>query len=91
MKKQSHACAILLLVACMVPAEVHESSRGKTIECKDTRDGEVFRYRANDVRNIRRDLFGPMVSFTVTDTESKVRHLNRQMEAYLKCAEVTDP
>ena len=66
-------------------AEARKLNAGRVIDCKDTRDGEAFTYRGDDVHNLRIGMAGADSCFSVTSTDGKARELCRSHEAWLKC------
>jgi len=75
----------LLAAGCTVDGgELAESDRNKVMTCKDTRDGEVFQFNTNTIRNFRFGIGAPS-SFDVTTFDGREMTLNSEMEAWLKC------
>lgn len=82
MSRTSIFIAMLGIVSCTVPASYNGPPF--TMHCLDTRDGEKWTYHTDTVRDIRQG-WGAPHSMTVTDGDGRTRHLNAQMEAWLKC------
>ena len=79
-----------VLVVCGCTTGVDEDAArklnaGKVVDCKDTREGEVFTYRGDDVRNVRLGMAGADSCFSVTSTDGKTREMCKSHEAWLKC------
>lgn len=78
----------LSLAACSVQGELDQSGKNKLMSCKDTRDGETFAYNTNTITDICIGIGAP-TTFKIVTTTGKHMTLNSNMDAYIKCAEVT--
>ena len=74
----------IIFTGCTVESEVSESSLNKHCICKDFRDGEVFEFNTNDIRNVRVGI-GTTTGFDVKDSNGKERFLSSDMDEYIKC------
>lgn len=86
----SRIILILLVVmasGCTAKAEISEEDKNKTMSCKDTRDGERFSFRTNDITDIRAGLGAP-TSMSIVTLKGKKMTVTSSMEAWLKCEEV---
>jgi len=73
----------LMLTGCTVRGEV--TAPAQYMECRDTRDGEVWRYDTATVRDVRIDLLSGEASMSVTDTAGRVRIGSTADNVWLKC------
>lgn len=63
---------------------VVDIDKNKTIECTDSRDGEVFTFNTNTMRDTRIGITTSS-SFKVTDIKGQTRNFNDGTTGYLKC------
>lgn len=73
----------LALFLCGCSATVHPTT--KFVECKDTRDGEVWRYDTATIREAWIDPIHGVAGATVTDTAGRVHRNTSADNAWLKC------
>lgn len=79
---------VLVMYGCTAGTDedaTRKLNAGKVIDCKDTRDGEAFTYRGEDVHNVRLGMVGADSCFSVTSTDGKAREMCKSHEAWLKC------
>lgn len=74
---------LIVLTGCTMDANVKVLESG-TIECRDFRDDEIFRYHTDTIRNARIGV-GASSHFTVTDTKGRTRTIREPPPDYLKC------
>ncbi len=87
MKRYSVIFMIILLSGCTFDSGVSEESKNKVMTCTDTRDGETFTFKTNDITNARVGFISD-TSFDVVDLSGVKRTLTKSMELYIKCVEV---
>lgn len=75
-----------LFIGCTMSASYHD--RIKTMECKDTRDGETFRFSTATLKNIQVGFGGVDTCMNITDSTGRERTLCKSHEAWLKCQEI---
>ena len=76
---------VTLLSGCTMKAgEQTEDSKKRTTACTDTRDGEVFTFKNNTVKDARQG-YGAPTCFTITTLKGADKRLCSDMEVYLKC------
>jgi hypothetical protein len=78
----------LTLPACTMDGSVADE-QPKTMECKDTRDGEVFRFDSSTVRDVRIGILGAESCLTLTDSDGATRTLCEKAAQFIKCKELT--
>jgi hypothetical protein len=76
--------AVLAAGCTMEGGELAEKDRNKVMTCKDTRDGEVFQFNTNTIRNVRAGIGAPS-SFDVTTFDGREMTLTSDTEAWIKC------
>lgn len=74
----------LLLTGCYLEADIIKECSPQKTTCTDTRDGEVFSYRLENVSNKARVTFNDQC-FDVTDDTGKKRTMCASHQAFLKC------
>ncbi len=76
---------LILLTGCLEREAALIEQDNKVMECTDTRDGEVFTYETDNVKDISSSGILGDISITVIDNDGNERVLKKEMEAYLKC------
>ncbi len=87
MKRYSVIFMIIFLSGCTFDSGVSEESKNKVITCTDTRDGEIFTFKTNDITNVRSGFMADS-SFDVVDQNGIKRTLTSISHIYIKCIEV---
>jgi hypothetical protein len=82
MKKYFVLLLFVFVVGCS--ASVSESDRGRIKTMKDTRDGEVFSFNTDTVKNIKFNPISGTHSMTIITTDGDRRTLTEKSELYLK-------
>ena len=77
---------VCLMTGCTTSGNISETGN-KLMECKDTRDGEVFRFNTKTITNIRVGFLAP-TTFDLVTLDGRKKSLSDQAEAWLKCEEV---
>ena len=81
--------SVLLCGACTTEGEVSSEDLNKIIICKDTRDGEVFKYNTNTVHDIRVKNFNELDSISFTTVDGKKMTITGKNEVLYKCHQDT--
>lgn len=79
------ALALLVLSGCTMEADVDLASSAKMYDCKDTRDGEQFSFRPENVSGVVVGYMGADTCATIVDEAGKTRRFCHTQEAYIKC------
>lgn len=74
----------LLMTGCTVEGQLAEESKNVINVCKDTRDGEIFSYNSNTIKNVRVGVGAPTSMDIVTITGKK-KTLTSDMVEFIKC------
>jgi len=64
--------------------KISEQDRNRIMTCTDIRDGRVFKFNTNTIKNVRIGIGAPD-SFDITTLNNKSMTLTSDMQ-YLKCA-----
>jgi len=74
-------------VSCTMDGSLSDDSENKIVRCKDTRDGEVFTYASDSVKNVRIGIGAP-TTIEFVDMSGRERTMSTEDNKYWKCKEI---